>query len=179
MVGTDGEGVKPSTTSSGFDTRPPEGFTGGGYGQGTRDHLAPGYGWTPPRAPLPAGWQVDPQTRQILPPGTQPSGRPPNGLLPGYSWIAPGTSLPEGWHIDTETDMLVPPGDASGEPPAARIGGGGWHAPGSPEAGLDDSFDTAHDTAHDTAYDTREAAGAEAPEAPWPQTGPQPRVDDN
>lgn len=160
MAGTDADGVSPSTTSSGFDTRPPEGFTGGGYSRGMYDPLPPGYGWAPPRAPLPSGWQVDPQTRQILPPGTQPTGQPPAGLLPGYSWIAPDTTLPEGWHIDPETDVLVPPGEVEG--PATAGGAGiGWGAVG-PSSGAADASAT---------------TGPDAPEAPWPQTGPQPGVD--
>lgn len=158
MAGTGGDGITPSTTSSGFDTSPPEGFTGGGYSRGMYDPLPPGYGWAPPRAPMPPGWQVDPETRQVLAPGMQPSGEPPTGLLPGYSWIAPGTSLPEGWHIDPETDVLVPPGNTNEGPPAGAVSAAGWSTAGSAGA--------------------FSAAGREAPgEAPWPRTDPQPGVD--
>lgn len=144
MAGTGGED-RASSSTAGFDTSPPEGFTGGGYGGGY-DPLPPGYGWAPPGAPLPPGWRVDQGTRQLLAPGEQPSGEVPEGLLPGYSWIGPGTVLPEGWHIDPETDVLIPPSDPA-QPVPKREG----ERQASPRPA-----------------DTSEGG----PEAPWPQTGP-------
>lgn len=122
----------PATGPWGYDAEPPGGFPREGYKRNAHDPLPPGYGWAPPSASLPPGWSVDPQSRQILPPGTRPSGQPPEGLLPGYSWIGPGSPLPEGWHVDPDTNVLVEPQDLGRGPSAGRSFGPSEH--GDPAA---------------------------------------------
>lgn len=141
-----------SISKEGHDPKPPGGFPGGGYTQGEWDPLPSGYGWVSPDAPIPAGWNVDAETHQLLAPGAEPAGEPPASLLPGYTWIAPGTVLPEGWHIDPHTDVLVPPEDL-----AERAGGPAL--PADPEARQAWAFDRDEDTA--TAQLAEGGAGSE------------------
>ncbi len=149
-----GEGSQVPPSTSGFAAVPPGGFPEG-YGKAAQESLTRGYGWVQPDAEAPPGWQIDPRTNQLLPPGEQPAGQTPNGLLPGYRWIARGTQLPEGWAIDPETDELLPPARNQA-----------MDAPGAPQA-----------TAGPWTAAQPAPSGPPPADAPWPTDTPAPQQD--